>query len=141
MTIKYLRAATSIPDPAATEKMIAMVLDGDIRSQDTFWVLARLIGNRDTGAMAWEMITENWEPILASMPVSNVRRMLDLVQHRSEPEVAASIMRWLESHPLASGDKHVAQKMEQLQVRVALREREGHRIGEALSAASFDSEG
>ncbi len=141
MTIKYLRAATSIPDPAATEKMIAMVLDGDIRSQDAFWVLARLIGNRDTGAMAWGMITENWEPILASMPVLNVRRMLDLVQHRSEPEVAASIMRWLESHPLASGDTHVAQKMEQLQVRVALREREGHRIGEALRAASFDSEG
>ncbi|MCL1600926.1 MAG: M1 family metallopeptidase [Actinomycetia bacterium] len=141
MSIKYLRAATSIPDPAATEKMITMILDGDIRSQDAFWVLARLIGNRDTGAMAWEMITENWEPILASMPVLNVRRMLDLVQHRSEPEVAASIMRWLEVHPIESGEKHLAQKMEQLQVRVALREREGHRMGEALRAASFDTAG
>jgi puromycin-sensitive aminopeptidase len=141
ITIKYLRAATSIPDPVATEKMITMILDGDIRSQDAFWVLSRLIGNRDTGAIAWEMITENWEPILASMPVLNVRRMLDLVQHRSEPEVAASIMRWLEAHPLPSGEKHVAQKMEQLQVRVALREREGHRMGEALRAASTDSAG
>jgi len=140
-TIKYLRAATSIPDPAATEKMITMILDGDIRSQDAFWVLARLIGNRDTGAMAWEMITENWESILASMPVLNVRRMLDLVQHRSEPDLAASIMRWLETHPLPSGERHVAQKMEQLQVRVALREREGRRIGEALRAVSFGSSG
>ena len=139
MTIKYLRAATAIPDPVATKKMIAMILEGDIRSQDAFWVLARLIGNRDTGALAWERIEAEWEPILASMPVLNVRRMLDLVQYRSEPDVAASIMRWLEAHPLPSGEKHVAQKMEQLQVRVALRERESHRIGEALRAASFDT--
>jgi puromycin-sensitive aminopeptidase len=130
--IKYMRAATAIPDPAAAEAMIQMILEGDIRSQDSFWVLARLIGNRDTGVRAWEMITENWDAILTSLPVLNGRRMLDLVQYRSEPDVAASIMQWLESHPIPSGDKHVAQKMEQLQVRVALREREGHRLGEAL---------
>jgi puromycin-sensitive aminopeptidase len=141
MTIKYLRAATAIPDPAATKKMIAMILEGDIRSQDAFWVLARLIGNRDTGALAWERIEAEWEPILASMPVLNVRRMLDLVQYRSEPDVAATIMRWLEAHPLPSGEKHVAQKMEQLQVRVALRERESHRIGDALRDPSNGSVG
>jgi puromycin-sensitive aminopeptidase len=131
--IKYLRAATAIPDPRAAEKMIQRVLAGDIRSQDASWVLARLIGSRDTGARTWEMVTENWEAILASMPVLNVRRMLDLVQYRSEPEPAALIMRWLKEHPLPSGEKQVAQKMEQLQIRVALRERESHRIGDALS--------
>jgi len=130
--IKFMRAATAIPDPAATEQMIQMVLDGDIRSQDSFWVLARLIGNRETGARAWELVTENWDAILASLPVLNGRRMLDLVQYRSEPDVAASIMAWLETHPIPSGDQHVAQKMEQLQVRVALREREAHRLGAAL---------
>jgi puromycin-sensitive aminopeptidase len=134
--IKLLRAATAIPDPTAAEKMIQMILDGDIRSQDAFWVLARLIGNRDTGVRSWEMVTENWDAILASIPVLNGRRMLDLVQYRSEPDVAASIMQWLETHSIPSGEKHVAQKMEQLQVRVALREREGYRLGEALAATS-----
>jgi hypothetical protein len=128
-----MRAATAIPDPAAAEQMIQMVLDGDIRSQDSFWVLARLIGNRETGARVWELVTENWDAILESLPVLNGRRMIDLVQYRSEPDVAASIMQWLETHPIPSGDTHVAQKMEQLQVRVALREREGHRLGAALS--------
>jgi puromycin-sensitive aminopeptidase len=130
--IRYLRAATAIPDPLAAQKMIRMVLDGDIRSQDANWVLARLIGSRDTGVRSWEMITENWEAVLASMPVLNSRRLLDLVQYRSEPDVAASIMQWLQAHPIPSGGKHVAQKMEQLQVRVALREREAYRLGDAL---------
>jgi puromycin-sensitive aminopeptidase len=132
--IRYLRTATAIPDTLAAEKMIRMVLDGDIRSQDANWVLARLIGNRDTGTRSWEMITENWNGVIASMPVLNSRRLLDLIQYRSEPDVAASIMQWLETHPIPSGGKHVAQKMEQLQVRVALREREAYRLGEVLGS-------
>jgi puromycin-sensitive aminopeptidase len=132
--IRYLRAATAVPDAQAAEKMIRMVLDGDIRSQDANWVLARLIGNRETGVRSWEMITENWDAVLASMPVLNSRRLLDLIQYRSEPDVAASIMQWLATHPIPSGGKQVAQKMEQLQVRVALREREAYRLGETLSS-------
>lgn len=122
--IKYLRAATQIPDTAAAERMFAMVLDGTIRSQDAFWVVALLLGNRETGAFIWELVMENWDATVASMPVLNVRRMLDLIQYRSEPDVAASIMEWFETHEIPSGEKHVAQKMEQLQVRVALRARE-----------------
>ena len=131
--IKYLRAATQIPDRAAAERMFNMVLDGTIRSQDAFWVVALLLGNRDTGAHVWNLMTENWDATVASMPVLNGRRMLDLVQYRSEPDVAASIMQWFETHEIPSGEKHVAQKMEQLQVRVALRERESHRLGDALT--------
>jgi puromycin-sensitive aminopeptidase len=131
--IKYLRAATQIPDKAAAERMFNMVLDGTIRSQDAFWVVALLLGNRDTGAHVWDLMTENWDATVASMPALNGRRMLDLVQYRSEPDVAASIMQWFETHEIPSGEKHVAQKMEQLQVRVALRERESHRLGDALT--------
>jgi puromycin-sensitive aminopeptidase len=131
--IKHLRAATQIPDKAAAERMFNMVLDGTIRSQDAFWVVALLLGNRDTGAFVWDLITEHWDAVVAAMPVLNVRRMIDLIQHRSEPDVAAAIMEWFETHEIPSGHKHVAQKMEQLQVRVALREREGHRLIAALT--------
>jgi len=134
--IKYRRAATQIPDKAAAERMFSMVLDGTIRSQDAFWVVALLLGNRDTGAYVWDLVTENWEATVGAMPVLNGRRMLDLVHHRSEPHVAAAIMVWFETHEIPSGEKHVAQKMEQLQVRVALRERESHRLGEALNSYS-----
>lgn len=134
--IKYLRAATQIPDNAAAERLVDMVLDGTIRSQDAFWVIALLLGNRDTGTYVWGLITENWDATVAAMPVLNGRRMLDLIQYRSEPGVAADIMRWFKTHEIPSGGKHVSQKMEQLQVRVALRERESHRLGEALSTSS-----
>lgn len=130
--IRYLRAATQIPDREAAERMFQMVLGGEIRSQDAFWVVAMLLGNRETGAYVWDLITTNWDATVAAMPVLNVRRMLDLVQYRSEPDVAASIMEWFEAHEVPSGEKHVAQKMEQLQVRVALRARERTRLGQAL---------
>lgn len=130
--IKYLRAATQIPCKAAAERMFTMVLEGEIRSQDAFWVVALLLGNRETGAYVWDLVMESWDATVAAMPVLNVRRMLDYVQYRSEPDVAAAIMQWFEMHEIPSGEKHVAQKMEQLQVRVALRERESDRLGRAI---------
>ncbi len=134
--IKYLRAGTQIPDKVAAERMFDMVLDGSIRSQDAYWVVALLLGNGETGAFVWDLVTENWDATVASMPALNERRMLDLIHHRSEPDVAAAIMQWFKTHEISSGEKHVAQKMEQLHVRVALRERESHRLVAGLATGN-----
>ena len=71
-------------------------------------------------------------PITATQLRANVYRILDQVHYRSEPEVAASIHAWFEDNEIPGADKKVAQKLEQLEVRSRLREREGERLGEAL---------
>ena len=109
-----------------------MVLAGEIRSQDSNWLLARLLGHRDTGPTVWELVKENWDGILNAMPPQNRRRMLDLIQYRSEPEIAKDIEAWLAEHPIGGADKYTEQQMERLRVRVGLREREGERLGEVL---------
>jgi hypothetical protein len=109
-----------------------MVLAGEVRSQDANWVIARLLGHRDTGVAVWKLVKENWDGVLAAMPRQNRRRMLDLIMHRSEPEVAADIEAWLEQNPIGGAERFTAQQMERLRVRVGLRHREGERIGRAL---------
>lgn len=132
LTVKYLRSATVVPDPDVPQRIIGMILSKDIRPQDSFWVLAVLLGTKTNGARAWEILTENWDEVFEVVPHTNGHRILDQIQHRTEPEVAAAIKTWLEEHPIASGGKAVPQRLEMLEVRSALRERVGTRIGEVL---------
>ena len=122
--VKYLRAAAVVPDRSAVEELFQMVLDGDVRRQDAFWVVALMLGGRENGPRVWELMKENWDRLLEQMPPSTGRRILDLLPHRSEPEVAADIEAWLADHPIRGGEKYADQQIELMKVRVALRERE-----------------
>jgi puromycin-sensitive aminopeptidase len=130
--VKYLRAAAIVPDRAGSEKLFQMVLDGDIRRQDAFWVVAIMLGHRENGPRVWELMKENWDDLLEQMPPATGRRILDLLPNRSEPDVAADIEAWLADHPIKGGEKYAEQQIELLKVRVGLREREATRLDEAL---------
>ena len=130
--VKFLRAAASVPDQAAAEKLFQMILDGDIRRQDAFWMVAIMLGHRENGPRVWEMMKESWDAMLEQIPPATGRRILELIPNRSEPEIAADIAAWLADHPIKGGEMFAQQQLELLKVRVGLREREANRLGEAL---------
>ncbi|MEA2022968.1 MAG: M1 family metallopeptidase [Actinomycetota bacterium] len=130
--IKYLRAAAIVPGRAASEKLFQMVLDGDVRRQDSFWIIAVMFGHRENGPGVWELMKENWDDLLGQMPPSTGRRILDPLPNRSEPEVAKDIEAWLADHPILGGEKFAEQQLELLKVRVGLRERESTRLAASL---------
>ncbi|MFQ5555397.1 MAG: M1 family metallopeptidase, partial [Acidimicrobiia bacterium] len=127
--IRFLRAAMAIPEPEAAREVLAMVLDGRVRRQDSPWVLAGLIGHRDTGPGTWAAMKDVWEEVVAAPPPQTARRILDHVPFRSEPVVAEDIAGWLAAHPIAGADKYTAQQLERMRVRVGLRARESGRLG------------
>ncbi len=134
LKVKYLRAATQVPERDSAEKLYQMVLDGDVKSQDSFWVLALLLGHRENGPHVWELMMANWDATLASIPPQSGSRLLDLLQYRSEPGVASSITEWFADHSIVGGERYIKQRLELLKVRVGLREREGERLGDALQS-------
>ncbi len=130
--VRYLRAAAAVPSKETAQRLVDMVLAGEIRSQDSNWLLARLLGHRVTGPGVWELVKANWDDILNAMPPQNRRRMLDLIIYRSEPDIAADVEAWLTEHPIGGAEKYTDQQLERLRVRVGLREREGERLGDVL---------
>ncbi len=130
--VKYLRAAAVVPDRVGSEKLFQMVLDGDIRRQDAFWVIAIMFGHRENGPRVWELMKENWDDLLDRMPPATGRRILDLLPNRSEPEIAKDIEAWLADHPIKGGEKYADQQIELLKVRVGLRRAQATRLGDAL---------
>jgi puromycin-sensitive aminopeptidase len=132
--IRFLGAAVAVPEPEAAREAFAMVLDGRIRSQDALWVLARLLGHRETGVLVWELMKAHWDEMMAKLPPSNARRIIQLLPNRSEPDVAADIESWLAEHTIPNGSKELQQQLERLRVRVRLRERESNRLAASLTS-------
>ena len=130
--VKNLRAAAHVPGRDATERLFQMILDGDVRSQDAFWVLATMLSHRENGPYVWELTKEHWDAAIGALPPTTARRILDGIPYRSEPDVATDIEAWLADHHISGGDMYAPQQMELMNVRVGLREREQSRLGEAL---------
>jgi len=130
--VRYLQSAIAVPEQETARRILEMLTSSEIRRQDGAWVTARLLGHRTTGAASWENIKQRWDAVLAAVPPQSQRRILDWLPARSEPDVAADIESWLDDHPLAGGAKFTEQQLELLAVRVALRAREGGRLGESL---------
>ena len=134
--VKNLRAAAMVPDPETADRLFQMVLDGEVRRQDSFWVLALMLGHRENGPHVWELMKQHWEAVVATLPPVASQRILDFIPYRSEPDVAADIEAWLADHRLHGADLYAPQQTELMRVRVGLRQREQNRLGEALKAVS-----
>lgn len=132
LTVKYLRAATQVPHPDVPPRIVDMVLSGEIRSQDSFWVLASLLGHRENGPRAWTLLTERWDDVMAVLAPNHRYRILDAIKYRSEPEVAESIREWFTTHTIPGSEKVISQRLEMLEVRRELRRRESERVGDHL---------
>jgi puromycin-sensitive aminopeptidase len=129
----YLRAAAAVPGAGTTERLFRMVLDGDVRSQDSFWVLAAMLGHPENGPRTWELMKENWDEMHGAIPPgSSQSRILSFLPNRSEPTVATDIESWLRSHPIEGGALYVEQQIELMNVQVALRTRVAPGLGDPL---------
>ncbi|MGI9585055.1 MAG: ERAP1-like C-terminal domain-containing protein, partial [Acidimicrobiia bacterium] len=136
LMVKYMTAALQVPQPEVPGRVLQMIIDGDIRRQDSFWVAAALLGTKTNGPTAWQLATERWDELLAALPPTDGSRVIDYVQYLSDPVTEASIKGWLADHPIPFGEAATKQRLEMLDIRIGLRDRESDRLGSVLRSYS-----
>jgi hypothetical protein len=99
------------------------IVEGDVRTQDGFWVLARLLSG-EAGPAAWQSARTRWDRILEAMPGMTRPRVVEGLPALSQPEVAADVKGFFAEHPIPEATRALSQKLELLDANVLLRERE-----------------
>jgi puromycin-sensitive aminopeptidase len=130
---RYLFALTGFDDPDLIDRLCAMTLTEQIRTQNAPYVLGRAMANRNQGARAWQFVADRWDDIGERFPSNSIVRMLEGVKALHRPEVAESVFAFFSEHEVPQGDKTLAQHLERLEVNVALRARQADALADHLT--------
>ena len=122
--VRYLRATAGVEEPESAISTLDKIIDGDIRTQDGFWVLARLFGGR-SGPLVWENARQRWDDVLdAKWKGMTKPRVVEGIPALSQPEVANDVRGFFSENPIPEAARALTQKLEMLETNVNLRERE-----------------
>ncbi|HXV70301.1 MAG TPA: M1 family metallopeptidase [Acidimicrobiia bacterium] len=121
--VRYLRTVAGVITQPEAMSTLDKIVDGDIRTQDGFWVFARLLSGK-AGPEIWASARTRWDEVLAAMPGLTRNRVVEGLPSLSQPEVAADVKSFFAEHPLPEASRALEQKLELLEANVKLRERE-----------------
>ncbi len=121
--LRYLYALAEFDDPDLLDRLAALSLTDEIRSQNAPYVLGRAMSNRDNGSRVWAFVSDRWDELDARFPSNSIVRMLSGIRWLWAPETADDVFAFFETHEVPQGDKQLAQHLERLEVNVALRAR------------------
>ncbi|MED5173866.1 MAG: ERAP1-like C-terminal domain-containing protein, partial [Actinomycetota bacterium] len=129
LELRYLVALLELEDVALFKKTLALITS-EVRSQNAPYLLSAAMTHRRHGLLAWELVRDRWDKLNAKFPQNSIPRMVAGIRALSTPSVAAEIRSFFENHPIPQGHLTLQQHLEKLEVNVALRLREGHRLGD-----------
>ena len=127
--VRYLRAVAGVETDELAIQTIDRIIDGDIRTQDGFWVLARVLSGH-AGPAAWDSARQRWDEVLEAMPGLTRPRVIEGIPALSQPEVANDVKAFFAEHPIPEAVRNLTQKLEMLEINVNLRERETSVVSE-----------
>jgi hypothetical protein len=136
--VRYLHALSSFTEPELLRRSIDLAFSDEVRSQDAPYLLAGILASREGCVLAWEAIEQHWDEMLKQWPPNTIHRMLDSLPSlvSAGDDAVSRAFAWLDGHPLARGERKVAQSRERLRVNVAFRQRVAGRLAAVLGAAS-----
>jgi puromycin-sensitive aminopeptidase len=129
---RYLFSLASFRVPEALRQTMEMTLNGEVRTQNSPFLMHALLYNPICRYEAWEFVKRNWETMVSKFPDSSMPRMCEaivgLLDHQAE------VNAFFEQHKPRLGSKLIDQHLERLSVAVEFRNREGANLEAALKA-------
>ncbi len=126
--LRYLYATADFPELHHLERVLEMILAGEIRAQNApLWIRRALI-NRGNRKAIWTFITTNWDKLVDQFASSSIVRMIDGVSRMTEPGDVEAAAAFFAAHPVPQGAQTLAQILERQKVQTALGLRESARL-------------
>src|SRR5262249_9448885 len=114
--LRYLYALGDFPAEELALRATELTLTDESRAQPGPFVVQRALRNREHGAAVWAFVRDNWGEITSRFSPSLLPRVIEGTTWLVDDAVARDVTAFVESHPLASGGRTVAQHMERLRV-------------------------
>jgi puromycin-sensitive aminopeptidase len=130
---RYLYALVRFRDPALMDRILEMSLTDDVRSQNTPFVMAYAMINRDLGPRAWRFVAARWEDVTARIADSNVIALATGLRFLVDPETVEHTQAFFRDHDIPQNRLMLQQHLERQRIVAASRERVSAELTQRLS--------
>ncbi len=96
--VRYLNALVAFPEPELVARVYQLILDGEVRSQNAPFLLARALMNRHCGRQTWAFITENWDRLNELFAAGLIVRMLEGIVSLNTPADQEAVAAFFADH-------------------------------------------
>ncbi len=131
--LRYLYATADFPEFDQLQRVLELIMSGDVRPQNAPQWLNRALRNRENGPRVWEFIQENWEELSQLVATASIVRFLSGLSSLTSPESADQTVAFFAKHPVPQGEQTLLQILERQRVEVALVGRETARFNAILA--------
>jgi puromycin-sensitive aminopeptidase len=120
---RYLFSLASFRQPDLIERTLRMTINGEVRTQNSPYLLRGILLNRDARQRAWLFLKTEWDAMIRQYPDNAVPRMCEGISGLVDPKLEADAKNFFAVHPVKQGAKQIEQHLERLRIAVAAQER------------------
>jgi puromycin-sensitive aminopeptidase len=120
---RYLFALGNFREPQLIERTLALTISGDVRTQNSPYLMRGMLMNRRGRERAWPFMKNNWQEMLRQYPDNSIPRMCEGIIGLVSAELEADVTQFFSDHPVKQGSKRMAQHLERLRIAVACQQR------------------
>jgi puromycin-sensitive aminopeptidase len=120
---RYLFALANFRISELIERTLELTINGDVRTQNSPYLMRNILLNRDARGQAWGFLTKHWEEMLRQYPDNSIARMCEGIIGLADAKLEAEAREFFATHRVKQGAKQMEQHLERLRVAVLCRER------------------
>ena len=92
-------------EPALVTRTLDYVVSGQVRNQDSWILIAVLLGTRDTRDQAWQYIQQNWSKVQAQFTTSSGGRVVAAAGNFCSPQRHDEVLSFFNTHKVMAADR------------------------------------
>jgi len=120
---RYLFSLASFRQPALIERTLQMTVSGEVRTQNSPYLMRGILLNKDARQRAWLFLKTHWDEMIHQYPDNAIPRMCEGIAGLVSPALEAEAKEFFAAHPVKQGAKQIEQHLERLRIAVACQAR------------------
>ncbi len=132
---RYLYALASFGDPALVRRTMDYILGAEVRSQDASLFLARLLSDRDSQPLAWQLLRDRWNDLQKKVgQVFGSPLLVNALGSFCDARTSAEVQQFFAEHKVPEAERTLQQTIERISNCAELAEVQAPKLAEWLSA-------
>jgi aminopeptidase N len=116
-----LRTLGRFRDPALVKRTLDYTVSGEVRNQDSWFVMVALLRNRETRDQTWDYMQKNWDKVHAQLTVSSGAGVVAATGSFCTVRQRDEVVEFFATHKVEASERTLAKAVDSINDCVQLR--------------------